>query len=182
MDEPQTNDDYRPISILSVLSMAFEKLALQQITVFSRRMPLYNLKSVILEVSLHCNHNVSDQGWYSSGHEKGRNYTGRYGTLLLSFRYRCLWESPAVDNKLFNGNSLCKSKTAHQHKSVYLWGSSGINSRTCFVQPLRKRPIFCFSMWSCVSLVCGWHDNVYSFEAIWSWSQLVGDLRSTSCN
>ena len=62
VDEPQTNDDYRPISILSVLSMAFEKLALQQITVFSRRMPLYNLKSVILEVSLHCNHNVSDQG------------------------------------------------------------------------------------------------------------------------
>ena len=62
VDESQTNDDYRPISILSVLSMAFEKLALQQIIVFSWRMPLYNLKSVILEVSLHCNHNVSDQG------------------------------------------------------------------------------------------------------------------------
>ena len=111
VDEPQTNDDYRPISILSVLSKAFEKLALRQITVFSRRMPPYNLKSVILEVSLHCNHNVSDQGWYSSGHEKGWNYTGRYGTLLLSFRYHCLWESPAVDNKLFNGpETVCASR------------------------------------------------------------------------
>lgn len=34
VDEPRTNNDYRPISILPVLSKVFEKLALRQITGF----------------------------------------------------------------------------------------------------------------------------------------------------
>lgn len=34
VDEPRTNDDYRPISILPVLSKVHEKLTIRQITDF----------------------------------------------------------------------------------------------------------------------------------------------------
>ena len=81
--EPRTNDDYRAISILPVLSKVYEKLALHQITDFLT-------ENAILQS------NISSYRTYHSttttmlairddiikGHEKGRNYTCRYGRLL----------------------------------------------------------------------------------------------------
>jgi len=82
-------------------------------------------------------------------------------------------------SELFNGpETVCASRwpliITNQY---YLRGFSGINSRTTFVQPLCGWPIFCSSIWSCMSSVRGRHDDVHSFQAIWSWSRPVGDSR-----
>ena len=89
-----------------------------------------------------------------------------------------LEDRPAMDSELFNGSeTVCASRwpliIANQY---YLRGSSGINSRNRFVQPLCGWPIFCSSIWSCMSSVRERHDDLHSSQAIWCWRP-VGDSR-----
>ena len=60
VDEPCTNDDYRPISILPVLSKVYEKLALCQITDFLT-------ENVILQSNISsywtCHSTITTQCW-----------------------------------------------------------------------------------------------------------------------